>query len=69
MRPTMTPGLTAKQLTDKVKGLTAGNFWYWVRYKCRLEPIGERRIKHMIADVFSEDAVEIVKAKMKGAKQ
>ena len=65
----MTSGLTGKQLMAKVKGLTSGNFWYWVRYKARLEPIGERRIGHQIADVFSEDAVEIVKEKMKGARQ
>ena len=59
---------TRRQITDACGFLTDGNFWYWVRYKARLDPVQTRIEGRRVVDLFPADAAEKILAARKGAK-
>lgn len=61
----MKNGLLAREIIEMVPGLKIGNFWYWVRYKAKIDPVGERRVGRQIADVYDPKCIQKIKNKMR----
>lgn len=65
----MVKDYTAEELMKKIPNLKNGNFWYWVRFKGRINPVGERRIDRNIADTYPDCSKQIIKLMSKRSKK
>jgi hypothetical protein len=58
--------ISTTEIKAAIPRLHNGNFWYWVRYKAKIEPCGKRPNKdgRHLEDLYPHDAIEKIKIVM-----